>query len=69
MAQARLRRTFRYPEDEDMPADLDEQGWDAPVYYQHVTNDLLEQEKLISELKTQNDDRNLQYLVSCMGLR
>jgi hypothetical protein len=41
METARLRRTFKYPEDEDMPENMDEQGWNLKVFLEiiHVAND------------------------------
>jgi hypothetical protein len=41
METARLRRTFKYPEDEDMPENMDEQGWNLKVFLEiiHLAND------------------------------
>lgn len=48
MATTRLRKTFRYPtDDDDIPKDLDEE----------------EQEKLIAKLRAENDERNEEYKV------
>ena len=66
MATTRLRRTFKYPDKDDEPMAMDEEGW-CHAQPEPVTRLIsTEQDKLIEALKQQNAEQNFEYLVSLL---